>query len=74
MENLGAFVINADIVAHNVYTPGKPCHQKLVEHFGHKIIDENNEINRKILGEIVFKNPVSIISITSIYAGLFYYF
>lgn len=59
LENLGAFIINADIAGHNVYKPGKSCHQKLVEHFGLKILQENNEINRKVLGEIVFNDPVS---------------
>lgn len=61
LENLGAHVINADIVAHNTYKTGKPCHQKLVEHFGQKILNEDGEINRKVLGEIVFKNPVSFL-------------
>lgn len=60
MEKLGAFVINADTTAHNVYKPGKPCHQQLVGHFGGRIVGEDGEIDRKILGEIVFKNAVSI--------------
>lgn len=62
LENLGAFVINADVVAHSVYNPGKPCYKLLVEHFGQRILGDSGEINRKLLGEIVFKDPVSIFS------------
>lgn len=59
LENLGAHVISADGVGHSVYKSGKPCYGELLEHFGRQILSENGEVNRKVLGEIVFKDPVS---------------
>lgn len=60
LQNLGAFIINCDLIAHDVYKAGKPCHGKLVQHFGEKILGSDGEIDRKALGGIVFQNPVSI--------------
>lgn len=53
-EQLGAFVINCDKLAHQIYEPNTPCHFKLVEHFGKDILSDDNTINRKKLGAIVF--------------------
>lgn len=53
-QKLGAFVINCDKLAHQIYEPGTPCHSKLVEHFGKDILGDDNTINRKQLGAIVF--------------------
>lgn len=53
-EKLGAFVINCDKLAHQIYEPGTPCHSKLVEHFGNEFLSDDNTINRKKLGAIVF--------------------
>lgn len=30
--------INADLVGHNIYEPGKPCYKELVQHFGSAIL------------------------------------
>lgn len=53
----GAFVINCDKLAHEIYEPGTKCHEKLVSHFGNAILNEDNRINRKKLGGIVFTDP-----------------
>lgn len=53
---LGAFVINCDKLAHEIYEPGTKCHEKLVCHFGVDILNDDNRINRKKLGGIVFTN------------------
>lgn len=59
LQELGALIIDCDKIGHNVYKLGKPCYKLLVEHFGEEILDENREVNRKVLGGIVFKDPVS---------------
>ncbi|CAG9827442.1 unnamed protein product [Diabrotica balteata] len=56
MENLGAQIINCDLIAHELYKTGKPCYKKIVGHFGKKVVAENGEIDRKVLGGIVFTN------------------
>lgn len=55
-EQLGAAVINCDKLAHEIYEPGTECHAKLSAHFGTDILSEDNRINRKKLGGIVFAN------------------
>lgn len=55
-EKLGATVINCDKLAHEIYEPGTECHAKLAAHFGNGILAEDNRINRKKLGSIVFAN------------------
>lgn len=54
--NLGAYVINCDKLAHEIYVPGTKCHGRLIEHFGKEILSDDNTINRKKLGGIVFSN------------------
>lgn len=37
--------INADLVGHNIYEPGKPCYQDLVRHFGSAILSRTTSSN-----------------------------
>lgn len=54
LEQLGCFVHRADKVAHELMEPGKPAWEKIVDHFGHGILNKDNSINRARLGAIVF--------------------
>ena len=54
LEDAGVFIIDADIIAHNIIKKGKPAYKELIDEFGEKIIGENKEIDRKVLGKIVF--------------------
>lgn len=54
----GAKIINCDEIAHYIYKKEKPCYYKLIEAFGERIIAEDGEINRKVVGSIVFADPV----------------
>ena len=51
---LGAAVINADKLGHEVYAPGTPEHREVIEAFGSKVQADDGTINRRTLGEIVF--------------------
>lgn len=53
-EQLGAIVVNCDRLAHQLYEPGTECYQKLIDHFGRHILNDDETINRKALGAIVF--------------------
>lgn len=59
-EKLGAIVINCDKMAHEVYEPGTECHAKLIDHFGPDIVNEDQTINRKVLGAIVFADKTKL--------------
>ena len=50
----GIPVLDTDRVAHEVMKAGSNVHQQIVQRFGREILLENQEINRKRLGEIVF--------------------
>lgn len=51
-----AYIIDADIVAHEIIKKGKPAYCEIVEYFGNGILDENGEIVRRKLGNIVFSD------------------
>ncbi|MCL6472732.1 MAG: dephospho-CoA kinase [Firmicutes bacterium] len=57
LEEKGAVVINADQIAREVVEPGKPAWHEVVDQFGQDILNEDHNINRRKLGNIVFNNP-----------------
>ncbi len=57
LQSLGAHVIEADRVGHQVYRPGTEGWRRVVALFGPDIVDANKEVDRKRLGEIVFSDP-----------------
>lgn len=56
LAELGAFVIDADKVGHEIYLPGKEAWQRVTEAFGQDILAPDQTIDRKKLGGIVFSN------------------
>src|SRR5262245_23000071 len=54
LAELGAFVIDADKVGHDIYLPGKEAWQQVTTAFGHDILTADQTIDRKKLGAIVF--------------------
>ena len=52
---LGAYAIDADKVYHSLIRQGEDCYKKIVSHFGKDILGKTGEIDRKKLGNIVFK-------------------
>jgi len=51
---LGAFVIDADKVGHEIYLPGKEAWQHVTAAFGRDILAPDQTIDRKKLGALVF--------------------
>lgn len=49
-------LIDADYITHQLYRPYTHLWKKVVDHFGEKILNQNDSINRSRLGKIVF-NP-----------------
>jgi len=54
---LGVSVIDADKIARDLFKPHSPLLSDLREHFGISIFDENGELDRKKLSNIVFNTP-----------------
>jgi dephospho-CoA kinase len=63
---LGAFVIDADKLAREVVVPGKPAWQAIIDNFGRQILNDDQTLNRQMLADIVFKDPVKLQVLNSI--------
>jgi dephospho-CoA kinase len=57
LENCGALGLDADVIAHRMMYPGGPAYQPVIDAFGEEILNENQHISRKKLGQIVFSDP-----------------
>lgn len=56
----GAVIIDADKVGHEAYKPYTQTWRELVAAFGRGILKENDEIDRKKLGDLVFNDPQAL--------------
>jgi len=52
----GYIVIDADKIAKQVVDPGQPAYNDIVETFGTNILLDDNSINRKKLGRLIFSS------------------
>jgi len=66
MEALGAEVIDADGVGHELLQPGNPAFEQVVSQFGREIVKPSGEIDRERLGSIVFADQQKLSELTSI--------
>lgn len=58
-EDLGAYVIDADILARQAVEPGSIGLSELSEHFGSSILNSDGSLNRPKLAEIIFNDKSS---------------
>ena len=66
LQHLGAYTIDADGLTHQAMQPGAPAYKPVVETFGQFILGPDKRINRALLGQIVFSNPVALEKLESI--------
>lgn len=59
LAELGAHVIDADILAREVVAPGEPAWQAIVEMFGRDVLRPDETLDRARLGAIVFADPAA---------------
>lgn len=55
---LGAQLIQADQIAHQLMQPGQAVYQEVVSHFGAEILNPDGTVNRGRLAEAAFGSPV----------------
>jgi dephospho-CoA kinase len=60
LAQLGAYVIDADKVAHRVMQPGGPAYSAVVDALGPEILSTDGTIDRRKLGAIVFRDPAAL--------------
>ncbi len=65
-RELGAFIIDADKLAHEVVEPGKKAWQEITDNFGREVLNDDQTINRQKLADIVFNNKGKLQILNSI--------
>ncbi|OIP39465.1 MAG: dephospho-CoA kinase [Desulfobacteraceae bacterium CG2_30_51_40] len=56
LQDMGAHLIDFDVLARKVVEPGKPAWKEIVAYFGRQVVSEDETLNRKALSEIVFSD------------------
>jgi dephospho-CoA kinase len=57
LRELGAVIIDADVLAREVVEPGEPALAEIVAEFGPGVVGPDGRLDRKALGAIVFADP-----------------
>jgi len=65
-EELGARVIDADRLAHELYRAPLPVYKEVVNRFGTEILDASGEIDRRRLGPMVFADAEKLRELSTI--------
>jgi len=63
---LGAQVIDADRIGHQVYQPHTEAWEAVVTSFGKQILQPDGQVDRKKLGSVVFGNPEALARLNAI--------
>jgi dephospho-CoA kinase len=58
-EDLGCHHLDSDQITYQLFEPGQPVHDAVIEGFGQRIVGPSGAIDRKVLGEIVFNDPAA---------------
>ncbi len=58
-QELGATVIDADLLARQAVEPGTPALQAITEEWGNRMLDEQGALDRGALRDVVFRDPVA---------------
>jgi dephospho-CoA kinase len=66
LQEQGAEILNADLVGHEAYQPGRPAYDDIVAEFGPEVVAEDGTIDRKKLGPIVFSDPARLTRLNEI--------
>ncbi len=60
LKELGAGIIDADLIARRVVEPESPALNEIIKAFGKEYLNEDGTLNRKKLGKLVFSSPESL--------------
>ncbi len=66
LEHLGAYTIDADVLAHRAIDKGAPGYQPVVDTFGKWILGADGQIDRKKLGRLVFNDTEALAKLEDI--------
>jgi dephospho-CoA kinase len=57
LQELGAVLVDADAIVHELQAPGSPMLREIAEAFGDEVIDASGALDRKALAAKVFADP-----------------
>jgi dephospho-CoA kinase len=63
---LGAHLIQADRIAHDLIQPGQKAYEEVITHFGAEILNPDHSVNRSKLAEAAFGRPSRIEELNAI--------
>ena len=63
---LGAHLIQADHIAHDLIQPGQKVYEEVIAHFGQEILNPDHSVNRSKLAEAAFGRPSRIEELNAI--------
>ena len=66
MAGLGAVLINADKLGHELFQPDNPTYHEIIATFGEKILTPDNEIDRQKLSQLVFADTAALTRLNQI--------
>lgn len=66
LQHLGTYTVDADGLTHRAMAPGAPAYKPIIDTFGQFILDADKNINRAMLGQIVFSNPEALAKLEAI--------
>lgn len=56
---LGATIIDTDIIAREVVAPGQPALDEIAAQFGNAVIDDNGQLDRTAMRQLIFSNDAA---------------
>ncbi len=66
LRELNFRVLDADLLGHQLIEPAAAAYDEVVREFGKEILREDNSVDRKKLGAIVFADPAKLAKLNSI--------
>lgn len=66
LKTLGVQVVDCDVVYHDLLQRDITLRTELLERFGPDILDQANQIDRKKLGAIVYRNTAALVDLNNI--------
>ena len=57
LEGLGAAIVNADVLSHEVVEPGRDAWKEIVATFGTDVLQPDQTLDRQKLRTLIFNNP-----------------
>ncbi len=66
LMRLGAVAVEADAIGHGVYAAGTVGHRAVVKAFGESVVGTDGEIDRTVLGKLVFADPGALATLNAL--------